>query len=226
METLDINVLAAISQRASTRAFLDKPIPEKIIEKILDCARWSPSGGNLQPWQIAVVRGKSKQQISAALLQAYENREEPHPDYIYYPSNWFEPYKTRRFQTGMALYNALNIQHDDKERRRQQWKANYHFFGAPVGLFFLIDKGLGDGALVDMGMYMQSVMLAALAYELTTCPQASLTDYPDIIRKQLGLADNLAVLCGMAMGYADTTHPVNNYRTEREAVKNFSRWYD
>lgn len=226
MEPLEMTVLDAITSRKSTRAFLNKSVPKEILEKVLEYARWSPSGGNLQPWQVAVVTGNVKKQLSAALLNSYNAGEEHKPDYLYYPQQWFEPFKTRRFQTGMALYNALDIPRDDKQRRQQQWQANYDFFGAPVGLFFMMDKRLEDGSLIDLGMFMQSVMLAAQAFNLSTCPQVSVVDYPGVVRTQLGLSDNWRMICGMALGYSDVDHPVNNYRTVRESISDFTTWYE
>ena len=226
MNEKTISILDAIQQRFSTRAYLDKTVEKKVIEQILDTARRSPSGANLQPWQVMVVSGKTKQQLSLKMVQAYEVGIKPHPDYPYYPEKWFEPYQSRRFKTGMALYSALDIERKDKERREAQWKANYDFFGAPVGLIFLVDKRLGHGCWVDMGMFLQSVMLAALAFGLSTCPQAAIGDYPDIVRDDLGLPDHMSVMCGLAIGYADCAHPVNNYRTEREPVDSFTKWFD
>lgn len=221
-----ISVLDAMQQRFSTRAYLDKAVEKETVEQILKSARWSPSGANLQPWQVVVVSGNKKRQLSSDIVQAYEAGIKPHPDYPYYPEKWFEPYQSRRFETGMALYSALGIERKDKERRKRQWKFNYDFFGAPVGLIFLVDKRLGHGCWVDMGMFLQSVMLAALAFGLSTCPQAAIGDYPDIVRDDLGLPDHLSVMCGLAIGYADTKHPVNNYRTEREPVDSFTKWFD
>lgn len=226
MKGENITVADRVRQRFSARAYLDKAVAKETIEQILDSARWSPSGANLQPWQLVVVRGKTKEQLTSQIMQAFEGGNRAQPDYPYYPEKWFEPYQSRRFKTGMALYNALGIERQDKERREAQWKANYDFFGAPVGFIFLVDKRLGHGCWVDMGMFFQSVMLIAADFGLSTCPQAALGDYPDIVRNVLGLPDNLLVMCGMALGYADNKHPVNNYRTERETVDSFTRWFD
>ncbi len=220
------SVLEAVQGRFSTRAFLEKSVPREIIEKVLEGASWSPSGANLQPWQVVVLTGSSKRALSDAILEAYDDGVEPKPEHPYYPQQWFEPYKTRRFETGMALYNALGIERKDKKRREQQWKANYRFFDAPVGLLFLVDRRLGKACWVDMGMFIQSLMLVAREYQLATCPQAALGDYPDIIRKELNLDESLTIICGMAIGYADEQHPVNNYRTERESVASFTRWFE
>ena len=221
-----MDVLEAMRSRKSTRAYLDKPVARATIEAILDAARWAPSGVNSQPWQVAVVTGAIKARISEALLAARTAKQPENPDYAYYPSEWQEPYKSRRKATGLALYRALNIGKDDAIARLQAWNNNYHFFGAPAGLLFFVDRALAQGAWVDMGMFIQNVMLAARAHGLDTCPQASLAEYPDIVRAILGMADTHALVCGMALGYADAAAPVNGYRTERAAVSAFTAWHD
>ena len=221
METID-----AITSRWSCRAYLDKPVSRELVTQVLAAARWAPSGTNTQPWQVAVVGGQIKEQISAALLQAREAGLPEAPDYTYYPTEWREPYKGRRRTTGLALYKALDIGKDDPEARLKSWNNNYRFFGAPLGLLFFIDADLNKGSWVDLGMFMQNVMLAATGLGLATCPQFSLAEYPDRVRSILGMDDDKLLVAGMSLGYADTAHPVNQYRLEREDVDNFTRWYD
>ena len=120
----------------------------------------------------------------------------------------------------------MNIGRDDVEKRKEAWENNYRFFGAPVGMLFFVDKRMNQGSWIDLGMFIQNVMLAARAFGLDSCPQASLADYPDIIRTELRMEDHWLVACALSLGYADTNHPVNQYRTEREPVNAFTRWYD
>ena len=221
-----MDVLDAMRGRKSTRAYLDQAVTRATIESILEAARWAPSGVNAQPWQVAVVRGAVKERISTALLAARQHNEPERPDYAYYPKEWVEPYKSRRKATGLALYQALNIGKDDAFARLKAWNGNYHFFGAPAGLFFFVDKALSQGAWVDMGMFIENVMLAARGHGLDTCPQASLAEYPDIVRGILAIPATRALVCGMALGYADADAPVNSYRTEREPVSAFTTWHD
>ena len=220
-----MNVIEALESRISTRAYRDKPVARETVRNILDAARWAPSGVNTQPWQVAVVQGDMLRQLSEALLQLATEGTKPNPDYDYYPGKWIDPYKKRRFQCGMDLYKALEIGRDDKEKRLEAALNNYRFFGAPVSLFFFMDKHMGKGSWLDMGMFIQSVMLAAREYGLGSCPQASTADYPDAVREKLGISAENLLLCGMALGYPDESHPVNRYRTAREAVDTFTRWY-
>lgn len=221
-----MDVLEAMRRRASTRAFLDRPIERATIEAMLDAARWAPSGTNAQPWQVVVVTGETKRKISAALLAERQAGRPENPDYSYYPKQWVEPYKSRRIACGLALYQALKIGREDKDARLKAWNNNYSFFGAPVGLLFFLDRAMEKGSWIDMGMFVENVMLAALAFDLATCPQAALAEYPDIVRRILNVPDSFALICGMALGYPDTAAPVNNYRTAREPVANFTTWHE
>lgn len=224
LPTLD--ALSAIEGRRSVRAFLDTPVENATIKKILETARWAPSGVNTQPWHVAVLGPTTRQQISDNIIHARESGQKENPDYQYYPTEWEEPYKTRRKACGAALYSALDIDYADKERRKVQWYKNYTFFGAPVALIFFIDAKLCKGSWMDTGMFIQNVMLAARGMGLETCPQAALAEYPDIVREALKLDESSHIVCGMAMGYADWNHPVNQYRTEREALDKFTSWYE
>jgi len=221
-----MEIAEAIRKRQSTRAFLEREVSEQTITAILDTARWAPSGVNTQPWHVAVVRGETKQRIGDEIIAARERGDAENPDYQYYPGQWVDPFKSRRVECGMALYGALGIGREDKDKRKQAWYANYHFFGAPVGLLFFLDRQLAQGSWVDMGMFIQSVMLSALGHGLATCPQASLAEYPDVVRGVLNLPHEWALVCGMALGYAREDAPVNNYRTTRQPVEEFTRWFD
>jgi len=220
-----MNTDTAIQQRHACRAFLEKPISEAQIQHILDIARWAPSGVNTQPWKVAVVQGRKKQDITDALIMAKDSQQQANPDYQYYPSHWDEPYKNRRKDCGLSLYGALEIRREDFAKQKQAWNNNYRFFGAPVGLFIFIDAKLAQGSWLDLGMFIQNIMLAAIEEGLATCPQASLADYPDIIRQQLGWPASDRLACGLSLGYADTEHPVNRYRLDREPLNAFTRWY-
>jgi nitroreductase len=220
-----MNVSDALRQRKSTRAFLATPVPHEKILAALDAARFAPSGVNAQPWQVAVVSGEKKNELTRALEEEFRNNGLGEMDYHYYPLEWHDPYKKRRVACGAQLYAALGIERHDKTRRLEQWIANYRAFGAPVVLFFFIDKQLQKGSYMDFGMFLQSLMLAAVEEGLATCAQAALGQYPQLVKKALGYDPDTVLLCGMALGYEDTAAPVNNYRTEREVVATFTRFF-
>jgi len=217
-----LNVLEAIKGRHSARAFLNLSVDKKSITTILEVARFAPSGVNTQPWEVVVVQGNYIQQIGDAIIAAREAGTPENPDYHYYPTEWIEPYKSRRKACGLALYSSINITLQDKEKRKEAWYRNYYFFGAPIGLLFFLETKLEKGSWIDMGMFIQNVMLAARGIGLETCPQASLAEYPDIVRGIVGVSKEKALLCGMALGYEDQNHPINQYRTEREPVEKFT----
>lgn len=221
-----MNVHDALAARKSVRAFLDSPVSRETVYRILESARYSPSGVNTQPWQVAVVMGDKKEALQKLLETAFRNGEKPQMDYLYYPAKWFEPYKSRRFKCGLQLYEALGIRREEKERRLEQWVANYRAFDAPVMLYFFMDPGMEAGSYMDYGMFLQSVMLAAVEEGLATCPQAALGEYPKIVKDALGFPEDSILLCGMALGYEDSAAEVNNYRTSREPVDAFTRFFD
>lgn len=221
-----MDVLEAIKGRWSTRAFTKQPVSQEIVAQILATASRAPSGVNHQPWQVHALTGAAKTGLSEKIIAARSSGMPENPDYKYYPDEWVEPYKSRRQACGIALYSALGIKREDKERRKEVWQLNYHFFHAPVGLIFLVEKRMSTGSWMDMGMFIQTTMLAARGYGLDSCAQASLAEYPDIVREHLGVSSDWDVVCGMALGYADNEHPINQYRTERDSVDEFLAWHE
>ena len=221
-----MNVSEAMKVRKSVRGFLDRDVSREKVTRILDAARHSPSGVNSQPWQVAVVHGAVKEEIGKRIERAFRDGQEGNMDYRYYPVKWREPYKTRRFHCGVQLYDALGIERHEKERRLEQWVANFRAFDAPVMLFFFIEPEMETGSYMDYGMFLQSVMLVAVEEGLATCPQAALGEYPGIVKEVLGYPSELILLGGMALGYEDVDAKVNSYRTPREPVESFTRFFE
>ncbi len=221
-----MNISEAIRQRKSIRAYQKKEVSRESINAILETARYSPSGANAQPWQVAVVVGETRDRIIDALLSAFRAGEPEDRDYDYYPVKWQQPFKARRIACGMQLYETLGIERQDRQGRLRQWEANYRGFDAPVMLFFFLDPSLAIGSYMDCGMFIQSVMLAALEEGLATCPQAALSGYATLVKEILGYPQDTILLCGMALGYEEKHALVNSYRTPREEVGGFTRYFD
>ncbi len=221
-----MKVSEALSTRKSTRAFLPKAVDKAIIDRILSAARHAPSGTNTQPWQVAVVTGDTKQQLCQELEAAFRNQVDRKMDYHYYPEEWVDPYKSRRKACGLQMYSTLKITREDKQRQLDQWAANYRAFDAPVMLLFFMDGIMQTGSFLDYGLFLQSVMLMAVEEGLATCPQAALGEYPAIVKAKLGYPDDSILMCGMALGYEDKEALVNSYRTPREEVETFTRYFD
>jgi nitroreductase len=217
-----MNVSKALESRSAVRAYLDKPVPADLLEEILVAAARSPSGGNLQPWNVWALTGDHLNRFKATVAErAQANPMGEGTEYKIYPDNLAEPYRTRRFKNGEDLYRSLNIPREDKAARLGQFAKNFGFFGAPVGLIFTINRQMEPGQWADLGMYMQSVMLLAQEHGLSTCPQEAWALWHKTIREFVGLSPDLMVFAGMALGYADDSHPINLWRSDRAPASEF-----
>ncbi len=210
-----MNVDDALKQRVSVRAFKPDPVPEAVLREILDVARYAPSGGNLQPWRVIAVAGAERDAVSALARANLPGMEDDKP---VYPANLWEPYRSRRFKVGEDMYALLGIGRDNKPARLMHLAQNFEFFGAPVGLFFVIDKGMGHGQWAHLGMFMQSVALAALERGVASCMQEAWARMRAPLATHFGLGENEMIYCGMALGYADPNAAVNTLRSDRAPV--------
>jgi nitroreductase len=214
-----MTVTEALKTRISVREFLSTPVPEAQVREILDVARWSPSGGNLQPWRVIVVAGDAKAAATALAQRTLsENPRGEDSDYPIYPPKLWEPYRSRRYELGEAMYALLGIPREDKLARLARFARNYEFFGAPVGLFFVIDRRMGHGQWAHLGMFMQSIALAAMERGIASCMQEAWGAVRTSLGRHLDLAEHEVLYCGMALGHADPEHPVNRLRSPRAAV--------
>jgi nitroreductase len=218
-----LTVTEALKRRISTRKFLSQPLAEHLVREILDAARWAPSGGNMQPWKVIAVAGAERIAIIelARRIHAADGPDESSERPVYPPHLW-EPYRTRRFKVGEDLYALLNIPRTDRPGRLAQFARNYEMFGAPVELFFIIDERMGYGQWAHLGMFMQSVALAALERGVSSCMQEAWATLRFSLKSHFALAEHELVYCGMALGYADETAPVNSLRSERAPVEEFA----
>ena len=227
------SVDAAIENRFSARAFLPTPVPRETLEDILRVARRAASGTNAQPWKVYVLQGAKKDELVQKVCAAHDELRQ-HPeletkyraDYDYYPRHWVEPYLGRRRQNGWSLYGLLGIGKGDKDAMHAQHQRNFRFFDAPVGLMFTLDRVMGRGSLVDYGMFLQNIMVAARARGLHTCPQAAWNDSASIVLPHVGATADEMLVCGMSLGHADEAALVNTYSTPREEVANFTHWVE
>ncbi len=218
-------IVQALVTRRSVRGFLATPVPRATVEAILAVAARAPSGTNCQPWKVYVCGGAARVALSRELVAAhYANDGTAVEEYAYYPRRWREPYLARRRKLGWDLYGLLGVVKGDRAATARQHARNYEFFGAPVGLFFTLDRDLEQGSWLDCGMFIQSVMVAARAFDLHTCPQAAFTPYHRIVRRHLAIPDEEVLLCGMALGAIDDAEPANALTTEREPVAGFTRF--
>ncbi|MBP3221076.1 MAG: nitroreductase [Neisseriaceae bacterium] len=219
-----------IRSRRSIRAFTSQAVDNELLKNILETASYAPSGTNTQPWKVYVVTGETKDKICNAVIEVVENtRQNPElaeqyqETFRYYPTEWVSPFIDRRRQNGWALYGLLGIQKGDKDKMHAQHLRNYRFFDAPVGLFFTLNKVLGDGAKLDTAMFMQNIMLSAKSHGLDTCAQAAWNKYHRIVLPLLGAEDEI-LISAMALGYADKDNVVNTLTPPRAGIDEFTVW--
>ncbi len=212
-----MDVSQAVANRMSVRAFKPDPVPAGLVREILEAAHRAPSGGNLQPWRVYALAGEPLAQFKALVAQTPMQATE----YDVYPPDLWDPFRTRRFQCGEDLYASIGIPREDRGARLKQLAKNTAFFGAPVGLFFCLDRKLGPPQWADVGMFMQSLMLLAVERGLDTCAQEFWARYPRTVAEFVGLPEDHMVFSGMALGYRDQAHPINGWRTRRDP---FDAW--
>jgi nitroreductase len=216
-----MTVSDAVDRRISIRAFRPEPVAEALVREILAAAARAPSGGNLQPWRVYALTGQPLIELKAKAAQTMVAGLED-PEYEVYPPNLWDPFRTRRFQCGEDLYAAIDIPRDNRPGRLAQLAKNLDFFGAPVGLFFALDRKLGPPQWSDLGMYMQTVMLLAVERGLDTCAQEFWARLPKTVGAFLNMAEDHMLFSGMALGYRDEAHAINTLRTRREALEDFA----
>jgi nitroreductase len=221
----------AITSRMSTRAFTSQPVPRETLVELLALASRAPSGTNTQPWKVYVLQGASRDALCEQVCAAHDAvRADPalaevyKEAYDYYPQKWVSPYIDRRRENGWGLYGLLGIGKGDKDMMHAQHQRNYRFFDAPVGLMFTVDRVMGRGSLVDYGMFMQTLMIAARGHGLHTCPQAAWNPFAKVVLPHIGAGPEEILVCGMALGWADATDKVNGFLTPRVPVAEFTTW--
>jgi nitroreductase len=212
-----------IRQRRSVRAFKPDPVPEALVRELLQTAACSPSGTNIQPWKVHVVAGEVRRRLEEEVLAHRE--DDPQDAVSEFPRSGGhrkEPYVSRMRALGKDMYGRIGIPKGDKAAGWEQWGRNYRFFDAPVGLFFTLDRDLDAMSFLDVGIFMQSFMLAAKAKGLDTCAQGAWNNFWTVTRRVLAVPEEDIIVAGMSLGYADESHPVNEVVSDREPLENFA----
>jgi nitroreductase len=207
--------LDIFAHRHSVRAYLSQAVPLDLLKQLLITARLAPSGANLQPGSFTLVQGGVREALSADLVRAWRAGEAEVEDYDYFPKPMPMTLRKRQVAAAQALYGSMAIARDDRAGRDAQFERNFRFFDAPVALIVTLEHGFGSGGYMDLGMTLYGLMLAAQAQGLATCAVGAMASYPSLIRRHLGLSADAAVVCGVALGYADPNAAVNQTRTER-----------
>ena len=216
-------VSEAIDTRLTCRAFTNELPNRNIITSIIERAKRAPSGGNLQPWRMWVVSGQPLEEFKKNIAEKIkDNPMGEGTEYNIYPPNLKEPYESRRREVGRSMYEVLNIPKEDKAGRMKQFMRNFEFFGAPIALFFAIDREMQEGQWSDLGMFIQSIMLLAREEGLHTAPQEAWAIWYKTVNKFLNIPEELMLFCGMGIGFADENDPINTFRSKREDINDFA----
>jgi len=223
-------VLEALKNRSSKRAYRDEKIPKETLKSILDAAAMTPSGANMQPWiTYAISNQETLTNVGDAIIKTM-NEGVVHDQFIqYYPVKWVNPYKKRRIITGAGLYKLMEVDRKDEATRTQMWHDNFRWFGASTVIFVFTDKANIDeaqGALLDCGAYMQSIMLAAQEFGIDSCPQGSTTEFGKVVARVLDVPENQALLYSVVLGYADNDAKINSYQPARVSVEDTVTFID
>ena len=217
------SVTETVLARRSVRAFLSRPVERSTLDAMLELAARAPSGGNLQPWHVDVLTGEPLEALKGAVRASLAVRPAGEGlEFAVYPSPLPEPWRSRRFASGEALYSAIGIPREDKTARLAQFARNYDFFGAPVALFFSLDRIFDRPQWAHLGMFMQNLMLLAEERGLATCPQEAWAAVHETVAEHLRLPADRILYCGMALGYADEEAPINRWRTVRAPLEDFA----
>lgn len=214
----------AITERRSVRAFLPRGVSAEVLTRIFERAQNAPSWCNIQPWRVWLASGEPRDRFVARMVEAAGSRM-PSPD-IPFPLDYPEPYAAHRRACGKALYEAMGVERHDREGRHAAWMRNFMAFDAPHVAIVGIDRRFGPYAALDVGCWLESVMLLATSEGLATCAMASLATYPDVARETLAIPDEIVILFGIAIGYEDPEASANACRTTREPLSANLTWVE
>jgi len=218
--------LSIITTRHCKRVFLDTPVPRNTLETVLRAAAHAPSTRNNQPWQVAVLTGAARDRLAHALCEAFDGGLPPRMDYV----NRLEPVppaaQARAQSAASGVFRAKGITREDEVARRAHQRDNLQFYGAPVALIFHLDAKATPGTFLEMGFFLQNVMLGLVASGLASCPQSSVAGYGDLIRGHLGFGPERLIVCGMSVGFPDEQRPLNRFIPERLPLEEYTQWFD
>ncbi len=220
------SVTEALNTRITVRDFLPDAVPEDVLRGIFETARRAPSGGNLQPWNVHVFTGEKLNAFRTEIIGKLIKGEMEGDTYPAYPSPLWEPMRTWRHKLGEDMYALLGIPREDKKARLMQVGKNFNFFGAPVGILVTIDKRMDAPQFMDIGIYLQTLMLLAREQGLHTAAQGAWRSFPDTVKKHTHHPDEQQVIVGMSMGYANPDAPVNDLRADRAKLEELVKFYD
>jgi nitroreductase len=221
-----MDLLAGLKSRKSIRAFKAQAVPRELLTRVLEAARWSPSWGNTQPWELVVVGGAALTSLTADLVAAFEQKTPANPD-VPMPESFPDAYKSRYMACAAGLFGTMGVARDDKASRLAHMKRMTGAFGAPVLIYVIFNAELKEPyTMLDLGAITHGLCLAAHALGLGTCIEAQVALYPDLVRRHLNLSSTHKIAVGIALGYPDPEAPANAFRTDREPLEKIVQWLD
>jgi len=220
-----MELLEGIKTRQSIRGFKPTPIPRDVMEKILQAVSNPPSYTNTQPWEVVVVSGKKKDELSKIIFELAKAKAPTSPD-LPMPKGWPAEHDTRAHEHGARRLTTLGIERGDEEGREKLRLMNFEFYGAPCAAFLFIDGSLGEWSIFDMGLFAQNLILAAHSLGVESVLQASVTNYAPAIKKFLGIPESKKLIIGIPLGYPDEKAKLNTYRSLKQKPKEFTKWYE
>lgn len=217
--------LSVITARHCKRVFLDREVPREVLERVLRAAAHAPSTRNTQFWQVAVVTGAARDELARRLCAQFDAGAPRRPDYVNRPADMGQPYQQRSEEWGAEFYGLKGVARDDLAGRLAADRDNFRFHGAPVAMVMHLPANAVAGTFLEMGLFLQNVMLGLVASGLGSCPQYSVAGYADAIREYLGLGADRLVVCNLSVGYVDESAPLNSYHPARAELENYTRWF-
>lgn len=215
---LQLTVEEAIRQRRSVRGFLPRPVPADVMREVFELAQWAPSNCNIQPWQVFVASGATRDRLRDKFVQAAMRGEPTRADYPY-PGKFEGVYRDRQVDCAVRMYNEMGIGREDKVGRMKASLRNFELFDAPHVCFIGMHEAFGPTVAIDVGMYFQTLMLAMTARGIASCAQGSMRYYPDLVRAEFGAPDSIRILAGISFGYEDPSVPANRTRMSRAPLE-------
>jgi nitroreductase len=220
-----MEILEGINTRQSVSGFKPDPIARDVLDKILQAAGNSPSYTNTQPWEVVMVTGKKKDELGLKLLELARAKAPTHPD-LPIPKGWPAALQERSREHGARRLATLGVAREDEEGREKLRLMNFDFYGAPCAAFLFMDGSLGEWSIFDMGLFAQSLILAAHSFGVESCLQASVTNYAPEIKKFLGIGESKKLVICISLGYPDKKAKLNAYRSHKQKPDEFTRWYE
>lgn len=213
-----MNVTEAVKQRRTTRGFKPDPVPDEVLRDILEVARHAPSNSNTQPWHLAVVSGEARDRLEQAIFAEIKAGNKPNPEWPSGGVGLNGVYKQRQYDCAYSYYDSMGIARDDKKSRQALLMKNWQFFGAPHAAFLSMPKTMHRANAVDLGIFLQTLMLLFVERGIASCPQGALAAYPDPVRRIAEIPEDNAIMCGLSFGYPDVDAQINQAKMDREPV--------